>query len=237
MNRKNVEDLYPLTPLQQGMLFHALHSPEADAYAEQMTLTLEGDVRPEAFAAAWQAVVDRHPALRTGFVWEGVKQPMQVVYRQVELPVRVDDWSALSDAEREARWAALVEDDRAAGWELRRAPLVRVALARMGEREWRFLLSPHHLLVDGWSLGLVFADFAAAYEAAREGREIVLPRRPAFRDYVAWIGQREEGAAEAFWRARLGGLDEPTPVPLDRAPARAGRPAEEHGQETEPIPA
>src|SRR3569832_840165 len=111
MNRKNVEDLYPLTPLQQGMLFHALHTPEADAYAEQVTLTLEGEVRPEAFAAAWQAVVDRHPALRTGFVWEGVKQPLQVVYRQVELPVRAEDFSALPDAEREARWTALVEED------------------------------------------------------------------------------------------------------------------------------
>src|SRR5689334_13768566 len=132
MNRKNVEDLYPLTPLQQGMLFHALHSPEADAYAEQVTLTLEGEVRPEAFAAAWQAVVDRNPVLRTGFVWEGVKQPMQVVFRQVDVPVKVEDWSDLSADEREARWAALVADDRAAGWELRRAPLIRLALARMG---------------------------------------------------------------------------------------------------------
>ncbi|HVG44159.1 MAG TPA: amino acid adenylation domain-containing protein, partial [Longimicrobium sp.] len=237
MNRKNVEDLYPLTPLQQGMLFHALHSPEADAYAEQVALTLQGDVRPEAFAAAWQAVVDRNPALRTGFVWEGVKQPMQVVYRQAAVPVRTEDWSALPHAEREARWAALLEDDRAAGWELRRAPLIRLALARVGDAEWRFLLSSHHLLMDGWSMALVFADFAAAYDAVRNGREAILPRRPAFRDYVAWIGERPEGAAEAFWRARLGGLDEPTPLPLDRAPARAGRPAQEHGQETLPIPA
>jgi len=237
MNRKNVEDLYPLTPLQEGMLFHALHSPQADAYAEQVTLALEGEVRPEAFAAAWQAVVDRTPALRTGFVWEGVKQPMQVVFRQASVPVRVEDWSALPDAERESRWAALLDEDRAAGWELRRAPLVRMALARMGGREWRFLLSTHHLLVDGWSLGLMFADFSAAYDAALGGREIVLARRPAFRDYVAWIVRRPADAAEAFWRARLGGVDEPTPLPLDRAPARAGRPAEEHGQVTEPLSA
>src|SRR3954469_12151581 len=198
MNRKNVEDLYPLTPLQEGMLFHALHSPGADAYAEKVTLPLEGEGPPEACAAAWQAVVDRTPALRTGFVWEGVKQPMQVVFREALVPMRTEDWSALPEAEREARWAALLDDDRAAGWELRRAPLVRLALAWMGGREWRFLLSSHHLLMDGWSMGLVFADFAAAYDAARGGREIVLPRRPAFRDYVAWIGERGEGAAEAF---------------------------------------
>jgi hypothetical protein len=109
MNRKNVEDLYPLTPLQQGMLFHALHSPEADAYAEQVAFTLEGEVRPGAFAQAWQAVVDRHPALRTGFVWEGVKQPMQVVFREAAVPVRVEEWSDLPPAEREARWAALLD--------------------------------------------------------------------------------------------------------------------------------
>src|SRR4051794_2617115 len=237
MNRKNVEDLYPLTPLQEGMLFHALHSPGADAYAEQVTLTLEGEVHPEAFAAAWQAVVDRTPALRTGFVWEGVKQPMQVVFRQASVPLRTEDWSALPEAEREARWAAVLDEDRAAGWELRRAPLVRLALARTGQREWRFLLSSHHLLMDGWSLGLVLDDFSRAYDAARVGREIVLARRPAFRDYVAWIGRQPAGASEAFWRGRLGSVDEPTPLPLDRAPARAGRPAEEHGQVAEHVSA
>ncbi|HEX5724369.1 MAG TPA: amino acid adenylation domain-containing protein, partial [Longimicrobiaceae bacterium] len=237
MNRENVEDLYPLTPLQQGMLFHALHSPHADVYAEQVVMALEGEVDPGAFARAWQAVVDRTPALRTGFVWERVRQPMQIVFRRVALPVRAEDWSGLEPGERERRWAALVEDDRADGWDLRRAPLLRLALARFGEREWRLLVSQHHLLLDGWSLGLVFGDFAAAYRAELDGREAALPRRPAFRDYVAWVGKQEEGAAEAFWRRRLEGLDAPTPLPLDRAPARAGRPAEEHGQETAPIPA
>jgi hypothetical protein len=131
-----------------------------------------------------------------------------------------------------------MDEDRAAGWELRRAPLLRLALARVGEREWRFLFSAHHLLMDGWSMALVLADFGELYEGERAGRAAVLPRRPAFRDYVAWLGKRDEGgAAEAFWRARLAGVDEPTPLPLDRAPARAGTPAEEHGQETVPLAA
>jgi len=237
MNRKNVEDLYTLTPLQQGMLFHALHSPGADAYAEQIVISLEGEVRPDAFARAWQAVVDRTPALRTGFVWEKVPQPVQVVFRQAALPVRVEDWGALPADEAEARWAVLVDEDRAAGWEPRRAPLVRLALARVGAREWRFLFSMHHLVMDGWSLALLMADFHEAYEAERQGRAAVLPRRPAFRDYVAWVAKRDAGAAEAYWRARLAGVDEPTPLPLDRAPERAGRHAEEHGQETVPISA
>src|SRR3954471_12658682 len=105
MNRKNVEDLYPLSPLQQGMLFHTLYSPGSGAYLEQLAMTLVGPVDPDAFQRAWQRVVDRHPVLRSGFVWEGVPQPLQVVLRQFELPFEYEDWSALPVGERERRYA------------------------------------------------------------------------------------------------------------------------------------
>src|SRR5213082_3578456 len=112
MNRKNVEDLYPLSPLQQGMLFHTLYSPGTGAYLEQYGMDLLGTVSVDAFREAWQRVVDRHPVLRTGFVWEGVPQPLQVVFRQVELPFTHEDWSGASPAERERRYRSELERER-----------------------------------------------------------------------------------------------------------------------------
>ncbi|HEU4451632.1 MAG TPA: amino acid adenylation domain-containing protein, partial [Longimicrobium sp.] len=229
--RAQVEDVYPLTPLQEGMLFHALHSPESGAYAEQTVLELEGDLDPEAFAGAWRAVVEATPVLRSAFDWAGLARPLQAVMRRPELPFTQLDWSGIDEEERERRWSALMEADHAAGWDLGRAPLMRFALARLGGGRWRLLFSFHHLLMDGWSMGLVLADFSAAYAALRAGRAPHLPRRAPFRDYLAWLERRDAAAAEAYWRARLAGVEDPMPLPLDRQPALAGEPAEEHAHE------
>ncbi|MBV9110805.1 MAG: amino acid adenylation domain-containing protein, partial [Gemmatimonadetes bacterium] len=230
MNRKNVEDLYPLSPLQQGMLFHTLYSPGSGAYLEQMTMRLAGTVDADAFRRAWQTVVDRHPILRTGFVWDGVPQPLQVVFRQVELPFIDGDWRALAVDEQARRFSAELDAERAAGFDLARAPLVRVRLFRTGEREYRFALTIHHMLIDGWSLPILLGEFAALYDGFLHGTHPPLPNRRPFRDYVGWLRQQDAGAAEAYWRARLGGFTAPTPLPLDRAPARAGAPAESYAQ-------
>ncbi|HYH80302.1 MAG TPA: amino acid adenylation domain-containing protein [Longimicrobium sp.] len=228
MNRKNVEDLYPLSPLQQGMLFHTLYSPGTGAYLEQHGMTLQGTVDVDAFREAWQRVVDRHPVLRTGFVWEGVPQPLQVVFRQVELPFTYEDWSGVNEAEREHRYRRELEAERRAGLDLVKAPLVRVRLYRMGPAEYRFGLTSHHMLLDGWSLPIVLGEFGALYGGLVEGELPRLPARPLFREYITWLGRQDMGAAEAFWRARLAGFASPTPLPFDRAPRRAGAPAEEH---------
>ncbi|HEU4556889.1 MAG TPA: condensation domain-containing protein, partial [Longimicrobium sp.] len=228
MNRKNVEDLYPLSPLQQGMLFHTLYSPGTGAYLEQYGMNLLGQVDVDAFRQAWQRVVDRHPVLRTGFVWEGVPQPLQVVFRQVELPFTYEDWSGVNESEREHRYQRELERERRAGLDLVKAPLMHVRLYRMGEREWRFGLTTHHLLLDGWSLPIVLGEFGALYAGFVTGQMPALPARPPFREYITWLNKQDGKAAETFWRARLAGFAAPTPLPLDRAPQRAGAHAEQH---------
>jgi len=228
MNRKNVEDLYPLSPLQQGMLFHTLYSPGTGAYLEQYGMNLRGSVDVDAFRAAWQRVVDRHGVLRTGFVWEGVPQPLQAVFRQVELPFTFEDWSGVNATEREHRYQRELERERRAGLDLVKAPLMHVRLYRFGPAEWRFGLTTHHLLLDGWSLPIVMGEFGAIYAGLLQGEAPSLPARPPFREYITWLNKQDAGAAEAFWRARLAGITAPTPLPLDRAPQRAGAHAERH---------
>jgi amino acid adenylation domain-containing protein len=228
MSRNDLEAVHPLSPLQQGMLFHTLHTPGAGAYAEHLVLRLRGQVQPEAMRRAWQLMVDRHAVLRTAFVWENVPQPLQAVLKRAELPFAFHDLSADSDAE--AGFAALLHDDHARPFSPSRAPLLRVVLARMGEGDHRLLLSLHHGLMDGWSLSILLSELFTAYAAYLDGADPVLPARRPFRDYVAWLGRRDPAAAEAFWRERLAGFREPTPLPLDAAPERAGQAPDAYGR-------
>src|SRR5215212_673595 len=108
MKMNNVEDIYPLSPAQQGMLFHSLYAPESGVYLEQMSFRMSGALDLDAFERAWQQIVDRHAVLRTGIVWEELDEPLQVVERRVELPVSREDWRHLAEAERDARLLELL---------------------------------------------------------------------------------------------------------------------------------
>ncbi|MFE2755454.1 amino acid adenylation domain-containing protein, partial [Actinosynnema sp. NPDC059335] len=158
---RSVEDVYPLTPAQSGMLFHSLSRP--DAYVEQVHLTL-ADADPEGLARAWRRVVDANPALRTTVVWEGVREPVQVVRRSVDLPIAHHDWRG---AAGEERWRRLLAEDRAAGFDLSSGPLARVAVVRTGEREVRLLWTFHHVLLDGWSAFQVLSEVLGGPRARR----------------------------------------------------------------------
>src|SRR5438128_994624 len=133
MDKKNVEDLYPLSPMQQGMLFHSLYDPGSGAYIEQMVCTLHGDLDIPAFERAWQRVIDRHPALRTAFVGEGLREPAQMVLWRAQSSLTRQDWRGLTPAEQEGRLEEFIRADRTAGFELSKAPLLRLAFLQTAE--------------------------------------------------------------------------------------------------------
>jgi amino acid adenylation domain-containing protein len=211
----NVEDVYPLSPMQRGMLFHRLLTPEDDVYFDRLTCTLEGDLDRAAFRRAWQMLIERHAVLRTAFVWEKVKEPVQMVCRRLPLDWQDEDWSGLPPAEREERWRLFLAADRQRGIDLGRPPLLRFFLARTAEREHRFAWTHHHILLDGWSLPLLLQELFAAYRTAAHGhepREPRLPPAPAYRDYIAWLRRQDIAAAETFWRSALAGFSTPSLV-------------------------
>ena len=212
-----VEDLYPLAPMQEGLLFHSLYTPGGGLYIEQFTATLEGPLDPRAFAAAWQRVIERHPALRTAFLWQDIESPLQLVRRQAEMPWMSEDWRGLPAAEIEPRWQALLAADRARGFDLAKPPLLRLLLARIGEDSHRLVWSSHHLLFDGWCFSLILNEVFALYA----GAQLPPPPRP-YRDYIAWIAGRDEAEADRYWRQALRGFTAPTPVPFDHPEALSG---------------
>ncbi|HEV2736155.1 MAG TPA: amino acid adenylation domain-containing protein, partial [Longimicrobiaceae bacterium] len=207
---RRVEDVYPLSPMQQGMLFHAALGEGESPYLVQLDMTLAGALDPDALARAWRATLEAHSALRSAFVWEGVAEPLQVAETDVELPWTFADWRGLAADEREARLDAHVAEDRRRGFDLTRAPLMRFALFRTGEREHRLLWTQHHLLLDGWSGAMVLREVLARHDGLR--LETARPRP--YRDFVAWLRERDEGAAEAFWRGALAGFAAPTPLAI-----------------------
>ncbi|HET7461935.1 MAG TPA: non-ribosomal peptide synthase/polyketide synthase [Longimicrobium sp.] len=219
---KKVEDVLPLGPMQEGMLFETLVGAEG-TYAGQFGFTLRGALDVDAFRAAWQGVVDRHPALRARFAWQGQDAPLQVIARAAEVPFAVHDLRALAADGREARVAAYVAEDRARGFDPAAAPLLRLALFRVADDEHRLVWTHHHLVLDGWSLQLVYADVLALYQARTEEREARLPAARPYRDYLAWLAKQDRAASEAFWRAALAGIDAATPLGVEMPDAaRAG---------------
>jgi amino acid adenylation domain-containing protein len=215
MSKQNIEDIYPLSPAQQGMLLYlVLAGYRSEVYFDQYVATL-GALDPAVLRRAWQRVLDRHPALRTLFLWEKQDQPVQVVRREVELPWQEHDWRDLPAAAREERFAAFLRDDHARGFDLGKAPLTRVALVRWAEEEWRLVWSFSHLILDGWSIAVVLSELQAIYAAGCAGRDPELPAPRPYRDYIAWLRRQDPARAEEHWRRALAGFEPPTPLPFD----------------------
>ncbi|MFE9921507.1 non-ribosomal peptide synthase/polyketide synthase [Streptomyces sp. NPDC005774] len=219
-----VEDVHPLTPTQAGMLFHRLSQDDRGVYFQQLTFVLDGVENPAVLADAWQRVTDRTPVLRARVVWQDVPEPLLVVQRRAAVPVECLDWRGLSDAERDERLRDLLAGDRARGVDLTRAPLQRLTLARISDREVRVVWSFDHLILDGWSLFQVLSDVFACHAGLTDAADVPLPDRRPFRDYVAWLLDRADRAeAERHWHTRLNGLDAATALPFDREPRESHR--------------
>ncbi len=206
-NGKSVVDIYPLTPLQTGMLFHRLADTDSTAYVDQLRIRLAGVDDLPALVAAWQQVVAATPVLRGAVVWHGVAEPVQVIHADAPLSI----------TEYDADLAEVCAAERAAGVDLDRPPLMRLAVVRVAEDEVVLVWTVHHLILDGWSLGQVFTEVCARYAGARPAA-----RRP-FRDYLHWLSTQDDDAARAYWRQALAGVDSATPLPYDRRPTGTHR--------------
>src|SRR5215813_1578915 len=212
----NVETIYALSPMQQGMLFHSLYTPTSGEYFVQLTCTLSGKVDPEALHQAWQEIVNRHSVLRTLFIWQHRKEPVQVVRQHVSLPWLSLDWRNIAPALQQAQLAEFLAADLAIGFDLQHAPLMRLALIRVADETYHFVWSFHHLLLDGWSMPLVIKEVFTFYEGLSQGRAVKLKAVRPYREYIRWLREQDMGAAEQFWREMLKGFSSPTALGIER---------------------
>ncbi|WP_315772832.1 MULTISPECIES: non-ribosomal peptide synthase/polyketide synthase [unclassified Bradyrhizobium] len=218
---REVEDIYPLSPMQQGMLFHALHDDGTGVYVNQVAAEIRG-LDAGKLQAAWQAVSNRHTVLRTGFLWRELPgPPQQVVHRSADVPFVAEDWreraAQLAPAALDAVLTTVADRERVDGFDLSRPPLQRVRLIRIADDRHWLIWTHHHILMDGWSSARFIAEVMQHEEqAALQGQP------PRYRDYIAWLQAQDHGAAAEFWRAALAGLDEPSLLAQPAVDARMG---------------
>ncbi len=189
------------------MLFHCLAETDSSVYVEQYLAEFDGELDVAAFQRAWTAVVARHGALRTAFVWEGLKEPLQVVRRDVTVPWKVLSWIGRSESEQQAELARLRQTDRARPFVLTHAPLMRLTLVALAPERHALLWTFHHLLIDGWSIALVQREIAEHYVAERRGQTLQVAPATPFATYVRWLERQDMGAAERFWRSHMQGIE------------------------------
>ena len=226
--QQDIEAIYPLAPLQQGLLFQSLYAPQSGDYITQIQFALLGKLDEHAWMQAWQRVMVRHTILRTAFVWEALEEPLQIIYRWMTLPVAQLDWRSYASEEQQQRLKAYLQDDRAAGFTLSEAPLQRLTLVRLGEECYECVWTHHHLLLDGWSLGTVLKEVFVGYKATTQGQVLQWESPRPYQDYIVWLKQQNGSRVEAFWRRTLEGFTHPTVLSMRKAANQEG--AEHFGQ-------
>ncbi|MFD5678542.1 condensation domain-containing protein, partial [Streptomyces sp. NPDC058728] len=204
-----IEDVLPLSPMQEGLLFHALYDDQTpDVYTVQLALDLKGHIDPAALRSAAEQLVRRHATLRVAFRSMGRGQSVQVVPRVVEVPWQEVDLSGLPVGEQEAQLESWLEQDRALRFDLGRPPLLRFALVRRGVDRHCLVFTCHHILLDGWSVPLLLKELLALYES--RGDDSRLPRVTPYRNYLAWLAGQDRHAAELAWKTAFEDFEEPT---------------------------
>ncbi|MBK3473625.1 non-ribosomal peptide synthetase [Pseudomonas carnis] len=211
-----IEDVYPLTPMQEGLLLHTLLEPGTGLYYMQDRYRINSALDPERFAQAWQAVIARHEALRASFCWNVGEDMLQVIHKPGSTPIEYLDWSADPQDEHEPRLQALLKAEREAGFDLLNQAPFHLRLIRVGEARYWFMMSNHHILIDAWCRSLLMNDFFDIYTALGEGRDAQLATPPRYRDYIAWLQRQDLNEARQWWQQNLQGFERATPIPSDR---------------------
>ncbi|MBL8861130.1 MAG: LLM class flavin-dependent oxidoreductase [Planctomycetes bacterium] len=216
MNPASEARSYPLTPLQQGMLFHLLSSRPSGVDIEQIVATLEEAVDAALLRRAWEEILARQPALRVAFRWEGLAEPEQAPQSACGLPFAEEDLRADTTRGRDAVLSEWLSRDRGRPFDPGRAPLLRLALLRLGERSFALVWTFHHLVLDGRSFAHVLQEVFATYDAQRGGSPAVLAAPRGFEEHVEHLRRRDRAGDEPFWRQYLAGFAGPLALPLSR---------------------
>ena len=233
MSLENVEDAFALSPIQTGMLYDSLSTPNKDVYVTYVTVDVVGNVDTERLQRAWQAVFNIHQALRAEFHWDGLDQPLQVISKEITLPWETLDWSSYSIDQQNDLMQQLQNQERSNLIDISQAPLSRFNLIRLEQTRWRLLWSVHHLLADGLSTPTILIDVLDAYTKDQKS-EINDRQVYQYSQHINWLGTQDQQAAKRYWKEQLADVS-PSPTNL-RAPVTddpAGKSADNRTDKSE----
>jgi amino acid adenylation domain-containing protein len=222
-----MQETYGLTGTQRGMLLHSLHLPGSGEYIQQMIGRLHEPLNVPAFRQAWNQLAERHGVLRTSFSFPRSDEPCQQVHPHVALPFEDQDWRSFSNSEQERRLRDYLETDRRTGFDLSKAPLVRLALLHFRDAEYCLVWTSHHALFDGRSRRLLLEEVFVLYEACSRGENLAPAPAPLFKLYIDWLARQDLRRAQGFWRHELKGVCSPTALGIDSR-GRSSSDGDEH---------
>ncbi|MEA9997081.1 amino acid adenylation domain-containing protein [Pseudomonas sp. 10B1] len=211
-----LENLYPATGMQVGMVFHSLMPDHASAYTNQVFMSFTGSFEPKLFKAAWQLVIDRHPVLRTAFVGFDREQPMQAVLSHVECPWREVDHRQLNAQQQFVAFHAMLVADKSRPFDFAYASHFRLTLVDRGAQGYRFVWTYHHGILDGWSVSLIWTEVFTAYESLHAGCAPTLQPVQSFGHFIEWRQRRSQDEDRRYWRSVLGNLASRTTLGIEQ---------------------
>ncbi|WP_440115897.1 amino acid adenylation domain-containing protein [Paenibacillus sp. QZ-Y1] len=220
--KQDIQDVYELSPLQQGMLFHYLHDEGSQSYFEQIDFSLEGVVQHAELEGSFRQLIQKYEVFRTVFVYEKVKQPVQVVLKERTAGIPFVDLTGERDIEMKIE--QFKQQERLRGFDLASELPIRFVLYKTGERRYRLIWSFHHIIMDGWCLGIVLNDFFAMYRKRVKGQLYeVKGTAPPYSEYIRWLAKQNPVTAQDYWHSYLSGFEQPSELPLKRpTDARTG---------------
>uniref|UniRef100_UPI0013DFAFD6 non-ribosomal peptide synthetase n=1 Tax=Paenibacillus xylaniclasticus TaxID=588083 RepID=UPI0013DFAFD6 len=218
---------YPLSPMQEGMLFHSLKDRHSGMYITQLRVKLFGQLDTEVLESSFNRLIDRYDIFRTSFWHEGVRQPLQVVLDQRFIPVLSENLIELDQVSRERYIEQYCEEQVTRGFDLSNEPLMRVIVFQIGEQEYEMVWTHHHILMDGWCLGVVISEMLAIYSSEKNGTTMTLKPAQSYSRFIEWLGTRDVQTTRAYWKAYLDGYEHVTVLPGTQGKNTGYRRAEE----------
>ncbi|MGE5499289.1 MAG: condensation domain-containing protein, partial [Syntrophothermus sp.] len=230
MQKRNIEDFYPLSPMQQGMYFHHQFTPGKGMYVEQLCCQLKGPMNTDAFRNSWQQLVNRYTILRTSFVSSGLKEPLQIVHRNVAVSLQQLDWSDRDNSKVMSDISEFQTNDQLRDFDLSIPSPMRLTLIKVSEDVNIFIWTYHHILLDGWSVPILLNELFSFYRSLCQGiNPEFTPVRP-YRDYIVWLKKQNLGEASAYWREYMKGYENQLPLFFDKLSGKLSANDEEYDQ-------
>lgn len=201
--RAEIQNIYPLTPMQQGMLFNYLYNRDSKAYFQQLSFLVEADLDINIFEISVNKVIERYDIFRTIFIYEKVEEPKQVVLTKRTAKIHYEDISYMESHEQKGYLDEFKEKDRSKSFDLSKDLLMRISIMKVGTRDYEIVWSHHHIVIDGWCLGLVISDFIKIYKSLRYGEEHKLTKAYQYVDYINWLVKQDNSKASGYWKDYL----------------------------------
>jgi len=212
MNAEEIEDIYQLSPMQEGMLFYSLLNKDSNAYINQISLDLTGDFNLENFKEAWKQIIQKHSVLRTSFHLEGLTIPVQCVHKNAELPITVIDYTQKDNVE--AAVTDFINEDANTAFEMDKAPLFRITLIKQATDSIKLVYATHHIISDGWSTPVIFGEYLDNYQALSKGESITTEEKDDYKEYISYISAKNDAEVVRYWKEQLSDLTSPSLLPF-----------------------